>query len=152
MVLSAEEFDSVLCCADIPLHLNKPCYHCTENMQSVCIHNVETHVFYCYQNFIINGKTFLRITKFIPDFIQRQQELAFKDSSLWLSFPSGQSIFLNFSLVQSFLAAFLLRFSGSKAPQGLQKRTMIFGCFVFVLDFDSKHFKEAWGKRMLSLL
>lgn len=44
MVLSAEEFGSVLCCADIPLRLNKPCYDCTENMQSVCIHNVQTHV------------------------------------------------------------------------------------------------------------
>lgn len=44
MVLSAEDFGSVLCCDDLPLHLNKLCYDRTKNMLSVCIHNVQTHV------------------------------------------------------------------------------------------------------------
>lgn len=98
------------------------------------------------------------MTKFLPDFIQWQQE-AFKGCSLWLSFPSGQSVVLNllvldvFSLVQSFLAVFLLRLSGSRAQKsGSPKENSDFGCFVFVLDFDSKHLQEAWGKIMFCVV
>lgn len=132
MVLSAEEFGSVLCCDDLPLHLNKLCDDRTKNMQSVCIHNVQTRVFYCYQNFILNGKTFLQMTKFLPDFIQCQQE-PFKGCSLWLSFPSGQSVFLIYLIFAIFhlynpswqLSCSDYQEAKLRSHGFLQKRTMI---------------------------
>lgn len=156
MVLSTEEFGSVLCCADIPLRLNKACYDCTENMQSVCIHNVQTCVFYCYQNFIINGKTFLQMTKFIPDFIQCQQE-PFKGCSLWLSFPSGQSVFLNwliFAIFHLCSPSWQLSCSGCQEAklrsQGLQKRTMILDASCLFWTLTQNTLKKP-GEKVCSL-
>lgn len=71
------------------------------------------------------------MTKFIPDFIQCQQE-PFKGCSLWLSFPSGQPVFLNwliFAIFHLCSPSWQLSCSGGQEAklrsQGLQKRTMI---------------------------
>jgi len=73
--------------------------------------------------------------------------------SLWSVYFLILADFCHFSLVPSFLASFLLRLSASKAQKpGSPKENNDFGCFLFVLDFYSKHLKDAQGKRMLSLL
>lgn len=69
--------------------------------------------------------------------------------SLW-AFCFLKLDFCHFSLIHSFPAAFLLRLSGDKAQKSRSpKESNDCGCFGFVLEFDSKCLKEAWGNEIL---